>query len=81
MELSRKEPMSSPFGIINPIGQPSWSAISVNNGNFTKVNVTGQANIPEVGYGEGGYGEDGYDTPTQVFPSASTPNWTTVLTK
>lgn len=68
--------MSGPFGNSEIVGQPAWGTIIAKSGNFSKVDVSGQPSIPEVGYDEGGYGEGGYDAPTQNFPSASTPNWT-----
>lgn len=73
--------MSSPFSKISPNGQPSWTAVSANNGNFSPVNVSGGMSVPEVGYDEGGYGQGGYDAPAILIPSAVSTQWSIFATK
>lgn len=73
--------MSSPFSSIGLTAQPSWTASTAPNGNFSLLNITGAITIPEVGYGEGGYGEGGYDAPELNIPGSAAPNWSVYATK
>ena len=76
-----------------PEAKPNWTnAMSVNPG-WSDVNLTQSASwvplpdlsngntVYEVGYGQGGFGEGGYDTPTIIYPPASTPNWAVEVLK
>lgn len=71
--------MSDPFTVVNPSGQPTWTAQTVNSGHFVPADSTADA-VAEIGYGEGGYGEDGYDTPA-IPGQVPQPNWTLVSDK
>jgi hypothetical protein len=72
--------MSGPFSSVGSNGQPQWTNLPPDAGNFTTVNVLGSS-YQEVGYGQGGYGEDGYDTPSQTAQGAPQPIWTTGSTE
>jgi len=70
--------MSCGFSKTNPVGQPTWTKVTANDGVFVPLSVvpTGE---PEVGYGEGGYGEGGYDAPGAPGVLAGTPDWVPLL--